>query len=176
MASAISVLDLHEKLRADPFARVLDVRTPGEFSTVHLPTAFCRPLGSVEPEKLAEEFRRAPGPVYVVCKSGMRAERCVDALTKAGFADAVLVEGGTMAWIAAGYPVVRSGGGVISLERQVRIATGSLVVLGCVLGYGVHPGFYSVAGVIGAGLVFAGLTDSCALGMLLAKMPWNSKI
>ena len=142
MASAISVRDLYEILRADASSRVLDVRTPGEFASVHLPTAFCRPLGSVEPAKLAEKFRRAPGPVYVACKSGMRAGRCVDELTKAGFADAVLVEGGTMAWVAAVYPVVRSAGGVITLERQVCIAAGSLVVLGCVLGYGVHPGIY----------------------------------
>ena len=175
MASVISVRDLHEKLRADPSARVLDVRTPGEFASVHLPSAFCRPLGSVEPEKLAEEFRRAPGPVYVVCKSGMRAGRCVDSLKQAGFADAVLVEGGTMAWVAAGYPVVRTGGGVITLERQVRIAAGSLIVLGCVLGYYRDPGFYGVAALMGAGLVFSGVTGICGLGMLLAKMPWNTK-
>src|SRR5271157_3127554 len=84
----------------------------------------------------------------------------------------VNVEGGTLEWERAGLPVVR-GKKTVSLERQVRIAAGSLVVLGTGLGAFVHPGFLALSAFVGAGLVFAGITDTCGMGMLLARMPWN---
>lgn len=77
-------------------------------------------------------------------------------------------------WIAAGRPVV-CGAGAISLERQVRIAAGSLVVIESVLAATVHPAFLALAVLVGAGLVFAGITDSCGMGMLLTRMPWNRR-
>jgi hypothetical protein len=84
----------------------------------------------------------------------------------------VNVEGGTQAWDEAGLPVVR-GQKAISLERQVRIAAGSLVLLGALLGYFAHPYWIALSAFVGAGLVFAGITDTCGMGMLLARMPWN---
>jgi hypothetical protein len=81
------------------------------------------------------------------------------------------VEGGTLACVEAGVPVVR-GRKAISLERQVRIAAGSLVLLGAGLSF-VHPAFVGIAAFVGAGLVFAGVTDTCGMGMLIARMPWN---
>ena len=80
--------------------------------------------------------------------------------------------GGTLAWDAAGLPVVR-GKKTILLERQVRIAAGFLVLVGAVLALVVHPYFVGLSAFVGAGLMFAGITDSCGMGMLLAKMPWN---
>jgi hypothetical protein len=82
------------------------------------------------------------------------------------------IEGGTNACIVAGLPVVR-GKKAISLERQVRIAAGLLVLLGVILGWLVHPAFFGLAAFVGAGLVFAGVTDTCGMGMILARMPWN---
>jgi Protein of unknown function (DUF2892) len=84
----------------------------------------------------------------------------------------VNVEGGTQACLDLGLPIAR-GKNSISLERQVRIAAGSLVVLGVTLGWFVHPVFFGLAAFVGAGLVFAGVTDTCGMGMLLARMPWN---
>ena len=84
----------------------------------------------------------------------------------------VNVEGGTAAWQAAGLPVVE-GKKTMSLERQVRIAAGSLIVTGVAIGHFVHPGGYGLSAFVGAGLVFAGITDTCGMGMLIAKMPWN---
>ena len=84
------------------------------------------------------------------------------------------VEGGTTAWSAAGLPVVR-GRKTISLERQVRIAAGSLVFAGTLLGAMVNPLFLIIPGFVGAGLVFAGVTDTCGMAMMLAKMPWNQR-
>jgi rhodanese-related sulfurtransferase len=82
------------------------------------------------------------------------------------------VTGGTVAWEQAGLPVKR-GKKAISLERQVRIAAGFLTLLGAVLGFFVHPYFIGLSAFIGAGLMFAGITDTCGMGMMLAKMPWN---
>jgi rhodanese-related sulfurtransferase len=84
-----------------------------------------------------------------------------------------VVAGGTQAWIAAGLPVVRGASHVMSLERQVRIAAGSLVLLGVLLGQFVHIGFIWISGFVGASLVFAGISGICGMGLLLARMPWN---
>lgn len=82
------------------------------------------------------------------------------------------MEGGTQAWDLAGLPVSR-GKKAMSLERQVRIAAGFLVFLGAALGFFVHPYFIAISAFVGAGLMFAGITDTCGMGMMLAKMPWN---
>ena len=110
-------------------------------------------------------------PLYVVCRSGSRGQQACEKFLKAGFTNVVNIEGGTMACVEAGLPVVR-GKKAISLERQVRIAAGSLVLLGAGLSF-VHPAFIGLSAFVGAGLVFAGITDTCGMGMILARMPWN---
>jgi len=90
----------------------------------------------------------------------------------AGFNNVVNIEGGTLACVEAGLSVVR-GKKSISLERQVRIAAGLLVLSGAVLGWLVHPAFIGLSAFVGAGLVFAGVTDTCGMGLMLARMPWN---
>ena len=90
-------------------------------------------------------------------------------------AELIIVAGGTSAWESAGLPV-NKGKGVISLERQVRIGAGLLVLAGVALGHFVHPGFYGLSAFVGAGLTFAGITDFCGMGLILAKMPWNNKV
>ena len=93
-------------------------------------------------------------------------------LEAAGFSNIINIEGGTSAWQDANLPVVK-GKKAMSLERQVRIAAGSLVVIGAAVGQFVHPGGFGLSAFIGAGLVFAGVTDTCGMGMMIAKMPWN---
>ncbi|WP_439627702.1 rhodanese-like domain-containing protein [Gemmata sp.] len=151
---------------------LLDVRTPVEFREVRVPFARNVPLDRIDPAAVAGE-RTAPAgePLYVICKSGGRGQKACEKLLAAGVS-VVNVEGGTLAWVDAGLPVVR-GKKSISLERQVRIAAGSLVLLGAALAWLVHPGFVGLSAFIGAGLVFAGVTDTCGMGMLLARMPWN---
>jgi predicted branched-subunit amino acid permease len=90
-----------------------------------------------------------------------------------GCAGAVVVTGGTEAWSAAGLAVTRGARRAIGLERQVRIGAGALVVLGVVLARVAHPDFVWLAAFVGAGLVFAGVTGFCGMGLLLAKAPWN---
>lgn len=154
---------------------IIDVRTPAEYEEVHANGARLVPLDGLEPHKvLASRTGAVDAPLYILCKSGSRAAKACEQFEAAGFGNAVSIEGGTTAWEKAGLPVVR-GRKTISLERQVRILAGSLVVLGIGLGWFVHPLFFLLSAFIGSGLVFAGLTDSCGMGMLLAKMPWNQR-
>ncbi len=113
--------------------------------------------------------------MYVICKGGTRGGKAQQKFVDAGFTNVVNVEGGTEAWVAAGLPVIR-GKKVMSLERQVRIAAGFIVLAGSLAA--ILTGNVYLAGIpafVGAGLMFAGITDSCAMGMLIAKMPWNQR-
>lgn len=80
-----------------------------------------------------------------------------------------------MAWVEAGLPVDRGTSTVIGLERQVRIAAGAIVLGGVLLAQFVNPALIWLSGFVGAGLIFAGITDWCGMGMLLARMPWNQR-
>ena len=153
---------------------LIDVRTPAEFEEVHVEWARLAPLSALRPEQ--EMLRcRASGPLYIMCKSGRRASEAYRKFIDAGFDDVACVDGGLAAWEAAGLPVIRGTRRIISLERQVRIAAGSLMRLAIALGWLVHPLFLILGAFVGAGLIFAGVTDTCAMGMLLARMPWNGK-
>lgn len=152
--------------------QLIDVRTPAEFREVHADFARNVPLDSLSAKPFAAQYSAPDGtPLYVICRTGKRSQQACDTLAKAGL-NVVNVEGGTLAWEAAGLPVVR-GRRAVSLERQVRIAAGGLVLVGAVLALTVHPYFAGLSAFVGAGLVFAGITDTCGMGMLLASMPWN---
>jgi rhodanese-related sulfurtransferase len=152
---------------------LIDVRTPAEYREVHVEIARNVPLDRLDPAALMRSRNgSAAEPLYVICRSGSRGRQACEAFLKAGFSNVVNIDGGTMACVEAGLPVVR-GKKAISLERQVRIAAGSLVLLGAALGWFVHPAFIGLSAFIGAGLIFAGITDTCAMGMILARMPWN---
>ena len=171
--TTISGKELQEICRTQDDVDVIDVRTPVEFREVHCVHARNEPLDSLDPHSLmAARNGSADKPLYVICRSGQRAAKACEAFVKAGYTNVINVEGGTAAWDAAGLPVNR-GRKAVSLERQVRIAAGFLVLLGAVLGFFVHPYWIGLSGFVGAGLMFAGITDTCAMGMLIAKMPWN---
>lgn len=150
---------------------LIDVRMPVEYREVHVENARNVPLDRLDAAALMHAHNPA-APLYVICRSGSRGQQACERFLRAGFSNVVNVAGGTLACIDAGLPVVR-GKKAISLERQVRIAAGSLVVLGAVLGGFVHIGFIGLSAFVGAGLVIAGVTDTCGMGMVLARMPWN---
>ena len=154
--------------------RLVDVRTPLEYAEVHAAGATLVPLDELSTERLGEP-PTADDPLYLLCQSGARATKAAAKLASSGWRHCVVVEGGTVAWLAAGLPVVRRPG-VISLERQVRIAAGSLVLIGAAMGWLVHPGFFGLCALVGAGLVFAGVTNFCGMGLLLAKLPCNRNL
>lgn len=164
--------ELQKLLATQPDLSLLDVRTPVEFAEVHVPQAQNVPLDELDPRLLQVQKDK---PVYLLCRSGQRAGKAAEKLAKEGFVRPVVVEGGTLAWIEAGLPVTHGPIRVISLERQVRITAGLLVLTGILLGWFVHPGFFGLSAFVGAGLIFAGITDYCGMGLLLAKMPWNKR-
>jgi rhodanese-related sulfurtransferase len=152
---------------------LLDVRTPVEYREFHATPARSVPLDRLDPAAVMQARNGSKEePLYVICRSGGRGRQACEKFLGAGFPNVVNVEGGTLAWAESGLPVVR-GKKAISLERQVRIAAGLLVLLGAMLGWLVHPAFVGLAALIGAGLVFAAITDTCGMGLLLARMPWN---
>jgi rhodanese-related sulfurtransferase len=178
MIAAISPTMLADLRRKGDKVTLIDVRTPAEFGEVHVDFAHNIPLDRLDAQAVTA-LSGGAGPVYFVCKSGTRSQRACEKLRAAGLAHVVSVEGGTAACEAAGVPVIR-GRKVMALERQVRIAAGSLVAAGAALAaFGPespvnwHAIGAGLAGFVGCGLVFAGITDTCGMGMLIARMPWN---
>jgi rhodanese-related sulfurtransferase len=168
----ISPVELEKIVTTQPSATVIDVRTPVEFAEVHVPQARNIPLDELKPNTLQLQKDQ---PAYLLCRSGQRATKAAEKFTREGFTEPVVVEGGTQAWIAANLAVTRGTTKVISLERQVRIAAGAIVFTGVLLAHFVNYNFIWLSGFVGAGLVFAGITDFCGMGLLLAKLPWNKR-
>lgn len=166
----MNALALSTLLGGDSSARILDVRTPAEFENAHISGAYNVPLDQLNEH--AQEVRSATGPVVLVCQSGRRAQQAEQLLRAAGMANVHVLDGGMQAWRSAGLAVRRIRARV-SLERQVRIAAGAIVALASIAALTLEPMLVVIPALVGSGLVFAGLTDTCAMGMLLAKLPYN---
>jgi rhodanese-related sulfurtransferase len=151
-------------------AILVDIREPDEFVRRHVKGALSRPLSTFEAAQLKIE---AGKEVVFTCKSGMRTGSNCARLAKAVEGPAFILEGGVDGWATAGFPVEEAKDAPIEIMRQVQIAAGSLVLAGVALGFLVHPAFFAVSGLIGAGLTFAGASGFCGMAKLLALMPWN---
>ena len=176
MVTTISPQNLVNLMREKKSVRLVDVRTPAEFGEIHVETATNVPLDRLDPNTVGS-LVAGEGPLYFICRSGGRSGKACEKMMAAGHADVISVEGGTAACETTGMPVVR-GRTVMSLERQVRIAAGALVFTGVMLAaFGgtetLRLAGLGIAGFIGAGLVFAGVTDTCGMAMVIARMPWN---
>ncbi|MFO0907168.1 MAG: rhodanese-like domain-containing protein [Isosphaeraceae bacterium] len=170
---SISPARLYERIKEGAKVELIDVRTPAEHRAVHAAMARVVPLQSLDPKTVMASRRYPDEPLYVICKSGGRSSQACAAFAAAGFGDQVVdVEGGTLAWAAAGLPVVK-GRYMLPLDRQVQTVTGLMILFGCLMGYVVNPLWYLLAGWCGLGLFFAGTTGICPLGALLARAPWN---
>ncbi|HAH32347.1 MAG TPA: sulfurtransferase [Elusimicrobia bacterium] len=174
MATTISPQALAQMRAAGAHFDLIDVRTPAEFEEVHIDFAKNIPLDRLDPPTILASRVSGSGPLYVICQSGMRAGQACKKLVETGL-ETINIEGGTAAWVAAGLPVVRGHRKVISLERQVRITAGTLVATGTALGYFVNPAWLALSGFVGLGLMFAGITDTCTMAMILSKMSWNQE-
>lgn len=151
-------------------ARILDVRTTTEFRAAHIPGSYNVPLDQIAEH--AVELSRVDEPVILVCRSGARAARAEAALRMCGMTHAKIMQGGIVEWEATGLPVRRDASRW-DLERQVRFTAGLIVLLSVVGGLLIDSTLYLVAGAIGAGLVGAALTNTCMMGMLLLRLPFN---
>ncbi|OCB53881.1 sulfurtransferase [Mycobacterium vulneris] len=169
-SSIIDAAELNERKQAGTGPRVIDVRTPGEFETAHIPGAYNVPLDLLQ-EHRDEIAQHLDEDVVLVCRSGQRATTAGQTLRDAGLPNVSILDGGMTAWQDKGFGV-RRGVQRWDLERQVRLVAGS-IVLSSVLGSIASPKLKWVAAGIGAGLTTAALTNTCAMGMMLAKLPYN---
>lgn len=166
----VNAAALTELLR-EKRARVIDVRSGAEFAGGHIPGADLIPV-----HEIASRVKEIPTETQVVCvcQSGQRSAKARDELLRLGV-PATSLAGGMSVWEGAGLPVERDAKAPWSLERQVRIAAGSLALIGVVLGSTVHSAFFALSAFVGVGLIFAGITDWCGMGLLLARAPWNQR-
>lgn len=168
--STIDVPTVRHLLGAGAVVRLIDVRTPAEFETVHIPGAYNVPLDLLS-EHRTELRTHLDDQVVLVCRSGARATRAGNDLASAGLPQLRVLEGGMVAWEATGAPVNR-GRPRWDLERQVRLVAGTIVLLSALAAL-VVPAALWIAAAVGGGLAVAALTHTCAMGMLLSRLPYN---
>ena len=151
---------------------LLDVRTTSEYASAHIPGARLIPLHELKVETILAQHE--PGtPIYVLCQAGARASKAIEQFERVGSKDCILVEGGTQAWIDAGLPVHHGARSVLPLMRQVQIVAGTISAVGAILALTVNHWFAVLPLFIGCGFIFAGVTGTCGLALMLARMPWN---
>ncbi|MFU8874634.1 rhodanese-like domain-containing protein [Micromonospora sp. SL4-19] len=169
-AATLDAATLRELIDSGRSPRLLDVRTPAEFETVHIPGSYNVPLDLLKEHR--EELRNhLDEDVVLICRSGARATQAEQALAGVGLPNLRVLTGGMLAWQATNAPI-RQGRRRWDLERQVRLVAGSIVLVS-VLASVFAPGLKWIAGFIGAGLTFAAVTNTCAMGMLLSRLPYN---
>jgi len=168
--ATIDSQNLSDRLGSAVPPRILDVRTPGEFETAHIAGAYNVPLDLLR-EHRDEIVKHLDEDVVLVCRSGQRAAQAEETLRTAGLGKVHILDGGITAWEAGGFAVNR-GAQRWDLERQVRLVAGSIVLSSALASIAV-PKLKWVAGAVGGGLTFAALSNTCAMGMMLSKLPYN---
>lgn len=166
--------ELHSLMQSSQQLRLLDVRTPGEFHSVHIEGSVLHPVDGLDPTRAVQSLP-GNGEIYVICHSGSRAKRAAAVIEQAKLGDCVVLEGGIESWQQLGGACVQGESKVLPLPRQMQIIMGSLVVSSVALAHLVNPSWIWLAGFIGCGLLMAGLTDFCPARTLLAKAPWNNR-
>lgn len=151
-------------------AVLIDIREADEFAREHISGARLVPLSGFN----RDDFPKDHGKIGVFhCSSGNRTAQAAPDILGTGFEEVYHLKDGLQGWRQAGLPVQVNRKAPISLQRQVQITAGSLVLLGAVLGALVSPWFYLLSGFVGAGLVFAGVSGTCGMANLLSRLPYN---
>jgi rhodanese-related sulfurtransferase len=151
-------------------ALVIDVREPGEFESGHIASAVSVPLARLGLDEMSVPHGKT---LVLVCASGRRSASGCEVVAKRLDGAVYSLDGGMNAWRAAGGTVVGRSRSVLSIDRQVQVIAGLLVLSGVVFGFTLHPGFFALSGFVGAGLTFAGLSGFCGMARVLALAPWN---
>ena len=160
MLPLMSPQDVKRKLEAGEI-RLVDIREPDEVESLRIEGAEIAPLSVIR----WQDFRPVTDkPVVFTCNSGRRTKNNSDLLEQLAAGEA---------WQMDGLPVVRSRRS-LPMFRQIQIGAGGMVLLGLALSLA-WPQWLWLSAFVGAGLVFAGVTGFCGLGLLLARMPWNKK-
>ena len=169
----VSPSQAQEIVKKDSQVKFLDVRSPLEFSQAHIKDSINIPIDviSTKIDELSADAKR-----YIVfCRTGNRSPMAADILIQSGINGVKVMDGGITEWQKKRLPVIK-GKTVVSLERQVRGVAGSLVLSGMMLSWWINPAFISISIFVCCGLIFSAITDSCLMGMLLLKLPYNKKM
>lgn len=154
-------------------AILVDIRESDEFAREHVPGAHHVPLSGFNPG----DFPQDRGKIAIFhCASGARTAEAAPRILASGFAEVYMLEQGLAGWKKAGLQTAVNRKMPISIQRQVQITAGSMVLIGVILGFAVSPWFFALSGFVGAGLTFAGLSGTCAMASILAVMPWNRQM
>jgi len=153
--------------------KFIDVSSPFEFNAMHIKDSVNIPLEMLGAK--AEELIAAGDTYIIVCKTGARSSVAAEALSQAGVKMVYVMDGGIAAWHKKGFSVIKGDSG-LSLERQVRIIAGAIVTFGILAAIFIHPAFIALSLFVGCGLMYAGITDNCLMGVLLMKLPYNKKL
>lgn len=167
----IDAVTLNKWLKSNR-ALLIDVREPGEFFAEHIPGAKLMSLSRFDPAVIPQDRNQK---IVLQCQSGTRSAQAAQKMFDMGFGEVFHLKGGLPTWKAAGYSTEVNKNAPISMFRQVQIVAGTLVFTGTILGAFISPWFLILSGFVGAGLMFAGVTNTCAMAMLLAKLPYNQK-
>ena len=165
---------------------IIDVRTPAEHQSQHLLRDHDNvPLDQLNPKNFAEAHKLNPeSNIYILCRSGTRAKTAADKFIAEGYNNVHVIDGGIMACETDGHDIFCADTisvkgfnfGALSLDRQVRVIAGAMVVAGVLLGGFIGSAFYLISLFVGAGLIYAGITDTCGLATVLSRAPWNQAI
>ncbi|MGQ3684068.1 MAG: MBL fold metallo-hydrolase [Candidatus Loosdrechtia sp.] len=169
----ISPKEALSEIEKNPQTKLLDVRSVLEFDQAHIKDAVNVPIDMIHAK--INELSQSGKSYIVLCRTGNRSPMAADMLIQSGIHGVKVMHGGVTRWQKEGLPVIKGEGGV-SLERQVRTIAGSLILSGILLSWFVHRGFIAIPLFVSCGLIFAGLTDNCLMGMLLMKLPYNKKL
>lgn len=151
-------------------AVIVDIREADEYARSHIGGAQSLPLSIADTADIA-----ADRTIIFTCRSGGRTAAHCGRLAQNLRGDAFILDGGILGWRKAGLPLEQDRGAPLEMMRQVQIAAGSLVLLGLLLGWLIHPAFLGVSAFVGAGLTFAGISGFCGMANMLGLMPWNRR-
>ena len=175
-ASSIEMISPGEAakiLKDDPQTKILDVRSAMEVSQTHIANSINVPIDMITAK--VGELSQSRQKYLALCHSGNRAAMAADMLMQSGINSVKVIEGGIARWEKERLPVIKGEGGV-SLERQVRVIAGTLVLTGIMLAWLLHWEFIFISVFVASGLVYAGLTDNCLMGLLLMRVPYNKAL
>lgn len=174
--SSVFITPAEAKALIERDAILMDIRGHDEWRREHISGARMVSPENSQPDDFSDTVLRETDTVIFHCQSGMRTEKFKDRLIAAVYpARALIMQGGINAWKAAGYPVITERRQPLPLMRQVQIVAGALALCGTLAGATLAAGFYIIPGIVGAGLLFAGVTGWCGMAKLLAAMPWNKR-
>ncbi len=170
MIAPLAAKALAEK---DPSVKFLDVRSGLEFAQAHIKDSQNVPIDMLSVK--LNELSQSKQNYIVFCRTGNRSPMAADMMLQAGIHGVKIMDGGLTRWQKEKLPVVKGESGM-SIERQVRLIAGGMVLLGILLAWLVSGAFILISVFVACGLIVSGLTDACLMAKLLMNLPYNKKL